>query len=101
MSTPTLRSTRAPFRRPRPRPRLEPLPGPDSHTQGSAGSRRTSVLVAAGMAVVLVVFSARCWQVAVTDSITSDESTHLTHCLHYWATGDDFSMWELGSARLA
>jgi hypothetical protein len=53
-----------------------------------------------GLLLVLGVFTARCVGVACTSSITSDESTHLVHGLHYWLTGDDLRMWELGTPRL-
>jgi 4-amino-4-deoxy-L-arabinose transferase-like glycosyltransferase len=59
-----------------------------------------SVAIAVGFAAVLTLFGARCVQIARADSITSDESTYLAHSLHYWMTGDDLDMWELGSPRL-
>ncbi|HEX8200915.1 MAG TPA: hypothetical protein VF590_10525, partial [Isosphaeraceae bacterium] len=52
------------------------------------------------LAVVLGVFAARCVGQARTHAITSDESTYLTHALHYWMTGDDLGLWELGTPRL-
>ncbi|CAN0515369.1 unnamed protein product, partial [Phaeothamnion confervicola] len=33
-------------------------------------------------------------------SITSDETTHLTRSIHFWMTGDDLGMWELGAPRM-
>jgi hypothetical protein len=57
-------------------------------------------LIAGCLVLVLAVFTARCLSVAQRDSITSDESTYLTHGLHFWLTGDDLRMWELGTPRL-
>ena len=45
--------------------------------------------LALALSLVLGVFALRCFHVACTDSITSDESTYLIHSLHYWMTGDD------------
>jgi hypothetical protein len=56
--------------------------------------------VTATLALVVVVFAARCLLVATGDAITTDETTYLTHGLHFWATGDDLAMWELGTPRL-
>ncbi len=68
---------------------------------GRASSRRpravSIVLVLTG---IIALFVARTWQVARTDSITSDETTHLVHTLHLIRTGDDLGMWELGAPRL-
>lgn len=64
------------------------------------GGRTRRIFVGLAMAVVVGVFALRCVQVARTDSITCDEATHLVHCLHYWMTGDDLAMWELGAPRL-
>ena len=65
-----------------------------------AGSRARPIVVALALAAILGVFAARCAEVARSDSITCDEATHLVHCLHYWMTGDDLAMWELGAPRL-
>jgi 4-amino-4-deoxy-L-arabinose transferase-like glycosyltransferase len=56
--------------------------------------------VALGLALIGGTFAARCWLVARADAITSDETTHLVRSLHYWMTGDDLGMWELGAPRL-
>lgn len=56
--------------------------------------------VAIALGVILILFTARCAQIAARDSITSDEATHLVHCLHFWMTGDDLGMWKLGAPRL-
>jgi 4-amino-4-deoxy-L-arabinose transferase-like glycosyltransferase len=56
--------------------------------------------VALGLVAIGGVFAARCWSVARADAITSDETTHLVRSLHYWMTGDDLGMWELGAPRL-
>jgi hypothetical protein len=58
------------------------------------------VAVAGILAVMCLVFVARCAWIARSDSITSDETTYLVHGLHYWLTGDDLGMWRLGSPRL-
>ncbi|HWE39153.1 MAG TPA: glycosyltransferase family 39 protein [Isosphaeraceae bacterium] len=78
-------STRA---RPRPRPRPGLANDPGRWRQRLA------------LAIILAVFAGRCGWVAVNDSITPDETTHLVHCLHFWMTGDDLGMWELGTPRL-
>src|SRR5690242_14308225 len=90
MSVPTLPRVEI---RPR-RSRTEP--GPQPIVPIPRGRRLAPV----GLAVVLVAFAARGLDVAWQYSITSDETTHLTHCLHFWMTGDDLSMWELGTPRL-
>ncbi|MEO6811635.1 MAG: glycosyltransferase family 39 protein [Isosphaeraceae bacterium] len=74
--------------------RPEPTPAP------YAESRRTRRLARVGLVVVLAVFGARAMDMARSISIAGDEETHLTHCLHYWMTGDDMAMWELGAPRL-
>ena len=79
----TARSRTAPLLQPRPVART---------------SRRA--WVAPVLAILVVAFAARCAWIARADSITSDESTHLVHALHYWMTGDDLGMWELGAPRL-
>ncbi len=79
---------------PRPARRTHPELGPDP------ALRLRRLLVAAALAVVMGLFAARCAWIARVDSITSDESTHLVHALHYWMTGDDLEMWELGAPRL-
>ncbi|MBX6313257.1 MAG: glycosyltransferase family 39 protein, partial [Isosphaeraceae bacterium] len=71
-------------------PSLDPQAPPRGHRR----------LVALALALVLAVFGARCLHVARTDSITIDEATHLKRCLHFWMTGDDLVMWELGAPRL-
>jgi hypothetical protein len=58
------------------------------------------LLAGAALAAIVALFAFRCGSVAWTDSITSDETTHLVHSLHFWMTGDDLSMWELGAPRL-
>jgi 4-amino-4-deoxy-L-arabinose transferase-like glycosyltransferase len=62
--------------------------------------RRQRWLTAIGLAVTFGIFVARCLSVARAHSITSDESTYLTHGLHFWLTGNDLRMWELGTPRL-
>jgi hypothetical protein len=52
------------------------------------------------LAAIVGGFAARCVAVARADAITCDEATHLVHCLHFWMTGDDLAMWELGAPRL-
>ncbi|MFO0957287.1 MAG: glycosyltransferase family 39 protein [Isosphaeraceae bacterium] len=54
----------------------------------------------AAATVLAALFAARVLVVIGHDSITSDESTHLGHSLHFWATGDDLGIWALGTARL-
>jgi hypothetical protein len=80
------------------RPETAPLARVQSQRRAVSLGRRLAIAV--GLVVVMTVFAIRCARVAWTDSITSDESTHLVHCLHFWMTGDDLSMWELGSPRL-
>ncbi len=80
-----------------PRPDPGEAPAPES---ARAPSPRFHLTIALGLGLVLAVFAARCWDVARTDAITSDETTHLIHSLHYWMTGDDLEMWELGAPRL-
>ncbi len=63
--------------------------------------RARRLFPALGLLVVCALFAARCTRIALTDSITSDESTHLLRCLHYWQTGDDLGMWELGAPRFS
>ena len=63
-------------------------------------SRSRRLIVGLVLAAIVGLFATRCLQVARTDSITCDEATHLVHCLHYWMTGDDLTMWELGAPRL-
>lgn len=63
-------------------------------------SGRTRRLACVGLIVVLAVFGVRAMDVTRSTSIAGDETTHLTHCLHYWMTGDDMAMWELGAPRL-
>jgi hypothetical protein len=53
-----------------------------------------------GLVAVLAVFGARAMDMARSISIAGDEATHLTHSLHFWMTGDDLAMWELGAPRL-
>jgi 4-amino-4-deoxy-L-arabinose transferase-like glycosyltransferase len=84
---------------------LDLAPAPLPHPRETIAERRPSnglraVLVAAGLAIVIAVFVARCARIARADAITSDESTYLVHAIHYWMTGDDLVMWELGSPRL-
>ncbi len=50
--------------------------------------------------MLLGAFAGRCTAIAWNDSITSDEVVYLTHGLHFWMTGDDLGMWELGTPRL-
>jgi hypothetical protein len=66
----------------------------------SQSPTRARWVVASGLAVVFALFGARCVGVARSSSITSDESTHLVHGMHFWLTGDDLGMWELGTPRL-
>jgi len=80
----------------RPRPTCRPLTEPVGPRAGRAGG----VLATAALAATLALFAARCTWIAATDSITSDEYTHLLRTLHYWQTGDDLGMWELGTPRL-
>lgn len=58
----------------------------------------------ARIAILLVLmlggFAGRCCWIARGDAITCDEATHLVHCLHFWMTGNDLDMWELGAPRL-
>lgn len=72
---------------------------PVPRQQPGARSRRRGG-VAILLALILVGFAARCFWIAGVDAITCDEATHLVHCLHFWMTGDDLSMWELGAPRL-
>ena len=97
MSTPAL-SGRGAIRRPRPEPRTLDEPGPEPRPKPLAGVRRW--LVTTALTTLVVLFAARGIRIAATDSITSDESTHLVHSLHWWMTGDDLGMWELGAPRL-
>jgi 4-amino-4-deoxy-L-arabinose transferase-like glycosyltransferase len=92
MSAPTLPgpASRTRPRRPEPAAVLEPDPA-------RVATRRRAMI---GLAVVLAAFAARAFDAARTASITGDESTHLVHCLHFWMTGDDLAMWELGAPRL-
>lgn len=66
----------------------------------SPAALRPRLAIALAFAAVASAFAARCWDVARRDSITSDETTHLTRSLHYWMTGHDLGMWELGAPRL-
>ena len=50
-------------------------------------TRRARPFWVAALAVVVVAFAARLRRIAGSDSITSDESTHLVHALHYWHDG--------------
>jgi 4-amino-4-deoxy-L-arabinose transferase-like glycosyltransferase len=68
--------------------------------EARASSRRRRALVHVGLAVVLGVFVTRCVGQARSSAITSDESTYLTHALHFWMTGEDLDLWELGTPRL-
>ena len=81
-----------------------PRTGPAHRTfqkpEPRATRRARRLLPALSLLLVCGLFAARCGRIAVTDSITSDESTHLLRCLHYWQTGDDLGMWELGAPRL-
>jgi 4-amino-4-deoxy-L-arabinose transferase-like glycosyltransferase len=52
------------------------------------------------LVVLCAAFAVRCGWIATHDAITSDETTHLVHCLNYWMTGDDLGMWRLGAPRL-
>lgn len=61
---------------------------------------RNRAWAVAAATLVVGLFVARVLVVIGHDSITSDESTHLGHSLHYWATGDDLGIWALGTARL-
>ena len=80
----------------RPRPTCRTLTGPVDRPTGRAGR----ALATAALAAILALFAARCTWIAATDSITSDEYTHLLRTLHFWQTGDDLGMWELGTPRL-
>jgi hypothetical protein len=91
MSLPALRTPRAATDDLRTRP----LPS----RQPSRPPRRLAA-VALALALIASSFAARSWMVARHDAITSDESTHLVHILHYGMTGDDLAMWELGAPRL-
>ncbi len=75
-------------------------PPPAAVEESNRGDRAQRLVVGLLLAVILGVFASRCVSVARTDSITCDEATHLVHCLHYWMTGDDLAMWELGAPRL-
>jgi hypothetical protein len=77
-----------------------PAPQPVTTTRPSRRSAGKRVWVTIGLGLVCAAFAARDLGVARTDSITPDEATHLVHCLHYWMTGDDLRMWELGAPRL-
>lgn len=96
MSRPVLSREAAPAR-PRPRRFGKPAPAVDTVAQPM---RLPVWAVAVGLSLILGTFAIRCVGVARSYSITSDESTHLTHCIHYWETGDDLRMWELGAPRL-
>jgi hypothetical protein len=63
-------------------------------------ARAASPLILASLVAIGLAFAWRAGNVARTDAITSDETTHLIHTLGFWATGDDQSMWELGTPRL-
>ncbi len=63
-------------------------------------SLRDRLVTALALAVILTTFAVRAWDVARRDSITSDETTHLTRSLRYWLTGQDPGMWELGAPHL-
>ncbi|HEU5116129.1 MAG TPA: glycosyltransferase family 39 protein, partial [Isosphaeraceae bacterium] len=78
------------------------LPLAETQSPLEPASKSVPYRLAVGLGLVLVVglFAGRCWDVARRDAITSDETTHLTHSLHYWITGDDLEMWELGAPRL-
>lgn len=65
-----------------------------------SASPRSRLAIGLALSLILTLFAARCWAVARSDAITSDETTHLTHSLHFWTTGDDLDMWELGAPRL-
>lgn len=86
-----------------PRPLADWLPVPDEETASEpapAARPLPALIVVLGLSVILGLFAARAWDVARRDSITSDETTHLVRTLHYWMTGDDLGMWELGAPRL-
>jgi hypothetical protein len=97
MSAPTLGNFEAFLRAPRSVLAPEPDPEPSPHAQVQPRRRWP---VALGLIAVLGLFAARGALVARSDAITTDEATHLTHCLHFWMTGDDLGMWELGAPRL-
>ncbi len=98
MSIPTLpASSSSPRLRP---PRRHTQPEPIAWPTSPGRSKVRLLLAGLGLSLILGVFAARCWPLARSDSITSDETTHLTHLLHYWTTGDDLAMWELGAPRL-
>jgi Dolichyl-phosphate-mannose-protein mannosyltransferase len=82
------------------RTRVEPARGVATESLPRPVRGRARRATAAGFILVLAVFTTRCVLVARTDSITSDEATYLTHGLHYWLTGDDLRMWDLGTPRL-
>lgn len=80
----------------RPRPLHRLLTPPSAEPDPRPAGKKT--LLALGL--VLALFAARASWVASNDAITSDEVTHLVHCLHFWITGDDLEMWKLGAPRL-
>ena len=80
---------------PAPDPEFDPCPSPSPST-----TPLPRLAVAIGLGLILAIYAARGLAVARVDSITSDESTYLLHGLHFWATGDDLELWELGTPRL-
>ena len=79
----------------------DPTASPENPPDPSARGRlRTNLLVALALSAISAVFAARCLPVVRGDSITSDETTHLTHIFHLLRNGDDLAMWELGAPRL-
>lgn len=76
------------------------LPEQDPEAEPVRALTKRRLAIGSALALILAVFAVRCFLVARSTSITPDEVTHLTRCLHFWATGDDQSMWELGTPRL-
>src|SRR5262245_41515722 len=70
----------------------------EPRSNGIPSPVRRRGLIVLGLTLIVSVFVLRCLDVAHSDSITSDETTHLVHCLHYRMTRDDLKMWELGAA---
>jgi 4-amino-4-deoxy-L-arabinose transferase-like glycosyltransferase len=79
---------------------VERIPSGSPHLAPGRSVVTRRVVVALTLGVILGVFAVRCARAALRDSITSDESTHLVHTLHFWLTGDDWEMWKLGAPRL-
>lgn len=75
---------------------------PSEQFRAKRSQRRSMHRIVAACVLLAIggTFVLRCLPVVRGDSITSDETTHLTHIFHLLRNGDDLSMWELGAPRL-